>query len=366
MGMFKKFATAIAICLALSGYGWCQELSEVPPDRIDRELQIIEAIKLHEIRESFPREFTKSQNPFKQHSLDELKKLREDGGLSEYAAAELLETKRAQGVIGTDDRHELAEVRKAAAEQADPFLTRVVDQSKSVCLVIWSDADPDKVKEEGLTLEEVRRLSLCPSERFHDQPSRGDGTGFVIGEDVMATAGHCIPEDLSELYFVFDYTLEDGNTRLSFTPEQIYHAEDLHKVVIDAVGADFALVKVDRVIDRAPLAVNSNPVVDDTKLYMLGHPSGLPMKFTTGESIRSKPKAPFFRTSLDAFHGNSGSPVFDWESGEVVGILVRGDKDYTDYVVGNCRKVIRYGNGPVRGEDVTRVQAFERYLKGAK
>jgi hypothetical protein len=60
---------------------------------------------------------------------------------------------------------------------------------------------------------------------------------------------------------------------------------------------------------------------------MLGHPTGLPLKFTSNGSLISV-KEDCFESKLDAFAGNSGSAVFDHISGEVIGILCKGQKDY--------------------------------------
>ena len=45
------------------------------------------------------------------------------------------------------------------------------------------------------------------------------------------------------------------------------------------------------------------------------------------ENISTEDKVSF-RASLDSFAGNSGSPVIDLESHKVIGILVKGSKDY--------------------------------------
>ena len=73
---------------------------------------------------------------------------------------------------------------------------------------------------------------------------------------------------------------------------------------------------------------------------MLGHPSGLPMKYTGGAKA-FEIEDNYFTTNLDSFGGNSGSPVFNAKTLEVEGILVRGDVDYTpdEFEGESCRRV---------------------------
>jgi len=61
--------------------------------------------------------------------------------------------------------------------------------------------------------------------------------------------------------------------------------------------------------------------------------------------------------NLDTFGGNSGSAVFNAETGEVEGILVRGENDYvwSDENGSRCRVPQQCTNDACRGEDVTRI-----------
>jgi Peptidase S46 len=60
---------------------------------------------------------------------------------------------------------------------------------------------------------------------------------------------------------------------------------------------------------------------------VVGYPTGLPEKLAAGAKVHAL--TPYFFTSnLDAFAGNSGSPVLDARTNEVVGVVVRGNRDY--------------------------------------
>jgi hypothetical protein len=57
--------------------------------------------------------------------------------------------------------------------------------------------------------------------------------------------------------------------------------------------------------------------------------------------------------NLDTYGGNSGSPVFNHRTGEVEGILVRGENDYVYDPGQGCQVSNRCASDVCRGEDVT-------------
>ena len=70
-------------------------------------------------------------------------------------------------------------------------------------------------------------------------------------------------------------------------------------------------------------------------LTLIGHPAGLPLKIASGGKFLSFQENTF-RSDLDAYGGNSGSPIFNTRSlarGELLveGILQGGSDDYVDW-----------------------------------
>ena len=62
----------------------------------------------------------------------------------------------------------------------------------------------------------------------------------------------------------------------------------------------------------------------------------------------------YFSANLDTYGGNSGSAVFNANTGVVEGILVRGATDYvSDPSQGGCRVSNILGKHAGKGEDVT-------------
>ncbi len=84
------------------------------------------------------------------------------------------------------------------------------------------------------------------------------------------------------------------------------------------------------------------------------------MKIAGGAKIRSV-RDQYFIANLDTYGGNSGSAVFNSSTGEVEGILVRGE---VDYIFDNgCRRSKKCTNDGCRGEDVTRIKQTFSYLE---
>ncbi len=183
----------------------------------------------------------------------------------------------------------------------------------------------------------ISGLLPCEGEAFPDQPRAAFCTGFMVGPDLIATAGHCVQglEDLAAMRFVFGFVMTDADSPVStFAADRVYTGVELVAREEDFAGADYAIVRIDRPI-AAPGAValpirRTGTLAPGTKIGVIGHPAGLPLKFAFGDATvvsDSSPEA-YFLANLDAFGGNSGSPVFDAETGIVEGILVRGATDF--------------------------------------
>ena len=108
-----------------------------------------------------------------------------------------------------------------------------------------------------------------------------------------------------------------------------------------------------KVVGRTPLRVKrDSKAKSGDEIVVIGHPSGLPTKVAGGASVRND-AGTYFVANLDTYGGNSGSAVFDSASGEVAGILVRGETDFRR--VGSCLQSNVCTDSGCRGEDVTHI-----------
>lgn len=89
--------------------------------------------------------------------------------------------------------------------------------------------------------------------------------------------------------------------------------------------------------------------------------------YTEGRVIKNN--HPFwFSTNLDTFSGNSGGPVFNAETYEVEGVLVRGEQDYIMNDDRDCDSVRKCEDdgSDCMGEEVVRVTNIEELVPGMK
>lgn len=213
-----------------------------------------------------------------------------------------------------------------------------------------------------------KEMRVCKGEKFSSQPSSVICSGFLVGKDLLVTAGHCIltKEDCESSSWVFDYkvNLDTKRADIMIPKSRVFKCKEVieSKLEVTAGNAqDYSLIKLDRVVEgRTPLKFRKRGKVRYAqKLNVIGHPSGLPQKITTGGKVFRNSNQGYFVTNLDTFGGNSGSAVFNATTNEVEGILVRGAKDYIEdpslgcHIVNN--EVEDISNRPDLGESVSRI-----------
>lgn len=235
-----------------------------------------------------------------------------------------------------------------------------VELSRSTAAMISSvnlrpDEDNGTTRITGKTL---RSSGICASERFASQIAAANCSGFLVGEDLLVTAGHCIRNnsDCRGYKWVFDYKVdheEQGDVVVDST--SIYSCKSIVNRSLNSLNKDdWALIQLDRkVTDRTPLTYRTSgkPRVQDP-LVVIGHPTGVPTKIADGANVRSL-SGTYFVANLDTFGGNSGSAVFNAHTGVVEGILVRGTTDYVYNRELKCQVSNVCTNSGCRGEDVT-------------
>lgn len=191
----------------------------------------------------------------------------------------------------------------------------------------------DGVSRDLATKKYLDKKSLCSGQTFADKLVADDTvcTAFLVGRDVMITAGHCIDDtNRTEKKFVFGFRGDTPQTH--FTADDIYSAASVTSVI---GTPDYAIVKLDRTVcNRDPVEMEStHSLAKGDRVYVIGHPAGLPLTFANDSKVRSAGDD-LFVANLDVLGGNSGSPVFLESSDKVVGIVVDGDDGYLD--IGTC------------------------------
>jgi V8-like Glu-specific endopeptidase len=255
-------------------------------------------------------------------------------------------------VYGSDDRRDLYQVKDQ----------KIIELARSTAAMI--DDYMLKANADGSFTLEARTLAtrgICEGEKFSDQMAAAKCSGFLVGEDLLVTAGHCIQyqSHCNSAKWVFDYALRNAKATgsMQIPADNVYKCTEIISQTLDSsTKNDYALVRLDRpVVGRTPLKYRkSGKIKRRTKIFVIGHPSGLPTKVADNAKVR-KMNNIYFTTNLDTFGGNSGSAVFNAKTYEVEGILVRGDQDYVEHRRQNCVVVNRCRTNGCRGEDVTNI-----------
>lgn len=262
-------------------------------------------------------------------------------------------------IYGTDDREDIF-------MSSDNLMKEL---SKSTAAQIQNNFITQK---DDVFTVEARILSgtgICKSERFSNQMTAANCSGFLIAPDILVTAGHCVTSmnDCENQSWIFDYAnITDEKNSFSFNKNQVFHCVKIIEREKDTGTLnDYSVIKLDRAVpNRTPLKFRTNgKTADDAVFTVLGHPSGLPLKITSGADMRDNSNAIFFRTNADTYGGNSGSAVVDSRTGIVEGILVRGDQDYERSETESCSVSVHRDQNGGRGEDVTRITNIKKLPK---
>lgn len=208
-------------------------------------------------------------------------------------------------------------------------------------------------------------FNLCESEPFYHQPiSVGFMcSGVLVAEDVIAAAYHVVrSHKIEDFRFIFGYRMSGpGEPVLCFPAANVYHGVEIshHEGVENRDG--WALIKLDRQVQGQTIArISREEFFCDQPLYVIGHPLGLPLKFSSEASVVHITSKTGFTASLNIYSGNSGSPVFDIDTHEVIGMVLYGT--HSDFRwTGKGWISVTYPGGRTAG--CTRLSGISRFIK---
>lgn len=196
------------------------------------------------------------------------------------------------------------------------------------------------------TVEE--RHGTCSEFKMSEHVAAAFCSGLLIASDLVLTAGHCVAADGQSdgeaqscdgmsLVFGYDQSFNEQAGK-TLSQDAVYHCQ---KVIArdhydHGSEVDFAILKLDRpVIGINPVKVSEETLTKlkmaiGDQVYTIGYPLGSTKKIARGKvrGFLSDIKNP--QTTLDIFFGNSGGPVFNQKTNELVGVVSRGEEDFVE------------------------------------
>ncbi len=266
-------------------------------------------------------------------------------------------------VYGEDNRSEVVDAAKIWQEKAKSVAVRVAKFEMLTPISGPKKLAPRTLKETNTSIDSITggEITFCEGTPFINQPNPATCTGFLVGPDLLLTAGHCVSSEqmCADFEWVFDFKTEkNGSVDMNLNPERTYSCKKIIRAMTpEQYGMDYSLIQLDRNVEgRASLEVNiADHIGKSDKVVMIGSPLGVPLKVSTEASVRDDDGLTTFSTNLDSFFGNSGSPVFNERTGKVEGILVNGEEDHKFNMKNMCIEINRCGDDECRGEEASRI-----------
>lgn len=267
-------------------------------------------------------------------------------------------------IYGDDSRRDLYEVHDPEQLRAAQLTAALFFHQK----VVFS---PDSEMVNLKTKLHSKRYQLCEREPFENQNSGSFCSGFLLTDDLLLTAQHCIPSLLRcrSTKFVFgfsetDYPPANSAQGTLVSKENVFECKELLQDPLFSGPEDPVLVRLDRKVSHFSSFPWSDSAEPETSVFTVGHPSGLPTKIAQGEILALSPHGDKYITNLDTYAGNSGGPVFNAETHELIGFVSSGEDDYIRD--GNCYRSRVCSPQECKGETVTSLSHVHTLIQNAE
>ena len=191
---------------------------------------------------------------------------------------------------------------------------------------------------------------VCENEPYLNEVSIGDCSGVLIKPNIVATAGHCVDKHIWNKSWFFNYQQgDDLNNKIAYKVKHIIfqdfnmikasYSPRLQKINKQRIAKhmpplpadiynysmyrDIALLKLDkRVPTFSAVNINFDPFIKGKKAISIGYPLGISLKYGDSGTLIAMGNAYYMVSTIKTLKGNSGGPLYDLETGELIGITV--------------------------------------------
>ena len=264
----------------------------------------------------------------------------------------LLALPQAQAAVYGEDQ------RYLVSEDSTPA---ILHWSKSVASQLRTNPQSVGQGKSRITWKSLKEhIGLCEDQKFSNVPTFSRCSGFLVEEDLLVTAGHCVNDlnDCKKYKWAFTSEAQFDGEQIEIKDNDLYTCiEIVNRVKNPYSKNDFALIRLNRSVKgRMPLKYRESGKIEDYEtLAVIGNPSGLPLVVAPLGKILENDSPFLFKTNNDTFAGNSGSPVFNENTGLVEGILTDGETDYIRQKDQTCSENKQCTGATCRGENVVRI-----------
>ncbi|MEK2689068.1 trypsin-like serine peptidase [Bdellovibrio sp. GT3] len=202
----------------------------------------------------------------------------------------------------------------------------------------------------------------CSNFQLSSSQNPAQCSAILVAPNLVLTAGHCVTmkkDTCADAAFVVGFNQDN----MIIPKEQIYYCKQVRVLSFFEKGnlSDYALIELDRTVPEVqPARIKNSPINLNDSIYTLGYPLGTSKKYADG-FIRSFDRI-LAVSNLDVYGGNSGGPVFDKQTHELVGIVNSGETDLEETVEG-CQMPKLCKDNECMGENILPITFIMQSLK---